>query len=334
MSATAFPERARQHRMNLDVAAVRRLEPDLWRAPSAHNTQPWTLRYGTDAVTVGWDPDRTLPAGDPTGRDLRLSVGAFVETCLVVCADAGLAVEFVPDPDERSHRVGRLVGAARRYATPFDTAAVRARATNRGAHLPGPVPPADLAVAEAMGAELVTVPGRRLVPLLAAADRHLFGDARVAAELRSWLRLTPRHPRYHVDGLTDRALDLSRAQAVGLRVALRGLPVLRRAGLPRLLAAASGGLLGDDHTVLVLVGPADAAGQVDAGRALMRVWLALSAAGLACHPLSQLLDCAGTRARLAAMIGIAEPERLLHVARVGRAAAAAPCSARRVSADR
>jgi hypothetical protein len=57
------------------AGALRALEPDFWRAPSAHNTQPWVLRYHDTSAEIGWDPACTLPAGDPTGRDLRLSLG-------------------------------------------------------------------------------------------------------------------------------------------------------------------------------------------------------------------------------------------------------------------
>jgi hypothetical protein len=64
------------------------------------------------------------------------------------------------------------------------------------------------------------------------------------------------------------------------------------------------------------------------GRALMRGWLTLQAAGLAAHPLSQLVDAPAPRAVLATQFGVA-PERLLHVVRVGRPATAAAPSARR-----
>ncbi|MFD0328645.1 hypothetical protein ACFQZC_11460 [Streptacidiphilus monticola] len=45
----------------------RELEPDWTRAPSAHNTQPWTVDYAADEVVLGWDRARELPAGTRTG---------------------------------------------------------------------------------------------------------------------------------------------------------------------------------------------------------------------------------------------------------------------------
>ncbi|MDF2705811.1 MAG: hypothetical protein K0R62_1463 [Nonomuraea muscovyensis] len=167
---------------------------------------------------------------------------------------------------------------------------------------------------------------RDLAGLLRAADLHQFGDPGVTRELRAWLRLTPRHPRYRLDGLTDRALELGAAQALGLRASLALHPVLRRLGLPRVLAAASGGLLDHDGDVLVLVGPVTE--QVELGRTLMRHWLTLAGLGHTTHPLSQIIDCDRTREALADRLGVADPLTLLHVARVGRPKAPAERSAR------
>ncbi|MFN7000693.1 MAG: nitroreductase, partial [Elioraea tepidiphila] len=66
---------------------------------------------------------------------------------------------------------------------------------------------------------------------------------------------------------------------------------------------------------------------------LLRVWLALHAVGLAAHPLSQLIDVAATRTALGALLDVT-PDRLLHVARVGRPTRAAPRSVRRVGGAR
>ncbi|KWV34051.1 nitroreductase family protein [Micromonospora rifamycinica] len=320
----------------MDLDAFRALEPWCWRAPSAHNTQPWRLRYDADAIRIGWDPAHTLPAADPTGRDLRLSLGAFVETCLVVAADAGLRLEYAADHDERHRRVGWLRPAADRYPTPFRTTDVWERRTHRGG-LAGGVERDTLAAVDAVarqagGAVRTVPPAGRLGALLRAADRRLYADPTVVAELRRWLRLDPAHPDYHADGLTDRCLGLSRPAATGLRVALAGYPVLRPLGLPRLLAVAAGDPLAHGGAVLVLLAPEhlDRPGEVEFGRVLLRNWLLLHTAGLAAHPLSQLIDVPATRTALGALLDVA-PHRLLHVIRVGRPLFPAPRSARRTT---
>ncbi|MEH0973320.1 nitroreductase [Micromonospora sp. CPCC 205546] len=319
----------------MSLAAFRALEPLCWRAPSAHNTQPWRLDHRGGEVRVGWDRADALPAADPTGRDLRLSLGAFVETCLVVAADAGLRMTFVADHCADERRVGWLRASPHRYDTPFGAMQVLTRRTHRGRFSAGPqaaVVAAVDAVARARGGAVRTVPDAGLLArLLRVADRRMYGDPAVVGELRSWLRLTPAHPDYRLDGLTDRCLNLSGREATALRAALAAYPGLRRLGLPRLLAAASGNPLALGGAVLVLVGPAgmDDAAQVEFGRVLARTWLTLHAAGLAAHPLSQLVDAPATRDALGSLLGVA-PERLLHVARVGRPVGPAAPSARRV----
>ena len=315
--------------------AMRRLEPDAWRAPSAHNTQPWVARPVAGGIEVGWDPARCLPAGDPAGRDLRLSLGAFIEVYLIAAAGAGLATGWEPDFDAGARRAGRLVPALAPYRTPFPVEDVRRRRTNRGPYdasrLPDEVAGRLAADAAGAGGTLHHLRGGDVAGLLPDADRHLYGTPAIAAELREWLRLTPRHPRYDEDGLTDTALGLGAAEVMGLRAALSpaAYPLLRRAGLARLLAATSPRLLGGDQSVLVLEGGTGPAEQIELGRSLVRQWLLLSGAGYSAHPLSQLIDFDATRARLAGLAGAEHPARLLAVFRAGKATGAAPRSARR-----
>lgn len=318
----------------MDQRAFAALEPIIWRAPSAHNTQPWTLDYQDHAIKIGWDPACTLPAGDPTGRDLRLSLGAFVETALIVTGSAGLPVDFKADVGD--HRIGWLVDATGPYSSPFDIAAVRDRASNRGAYEPGQLDESLLAELDALagevGGSVRAIGTRDLADLLYEADRQLFSSVPVTRELADWVRLTPRHPSYARDGLSDRALALSRAEAAGLRAALAVHRPLHRFGLAGTLAAASKSLLAYDGTAIVLVAPpeADAETQLTFGRILMRSWLTLSSRGLANHPLSQIIDTPTTRRSLADRLGCAAPQ-LLHLTRVGRPLTAAPHSPRRVA---
>ena len=310
------------------VDELRRREDTCRRAPSAHNTQPWLLSYAADEVSVHWDPARALPDSDPTGRDLFLSLGAFVETCLIVATDAGLPVRAHIAIDEAGHRVARIVAADTPYRTRFSARSVEGRRCARGDYQPGPVP--SEAVAE-FGAGVRRLSCRRLAMLMTEADRRMFGTPAVARELREWLRLSPRHPRYTMDGLTDRALGLSRVESTALAGALSPTMygVTRRLGLPAALAAGSRNLLRYDGSVLVLVGRASTAGHlVEHGRVLMRLWLALSERGLAVHPLSQILDCTTTSRTLGALLGLTPDESALAVFRAGRPRRAPARSAR------
>lgn len=304
------------------VEAFRAQEAVFRRAPSAHNTQPWVLVYGPDEVAVHWDPARALPDSDPTQRDLFLSLGAFVEACLIAAADAGLAVAAVVDVDAGQRRVARLVRAEQAYPSVFSAAALERRRCARGEYHPGQLASSVIDdVSQLSGAQLRVLPCRELAALLTRADRWLFGTPAVVRELREWLRLSPRHPRYAVDGLTYRAMALSRAEAAGLAATLAPAvyPLARRLGAPALLAAASNGLLRYDGSVLVLVGRAGGpADLVEQGRALLRVWLSLAERDLAVHPLSQLIDCASTAAALRDLLDLGPGESPLAVFRVGR----------------
>ncbi|MEV4512313.1 hypothetical protein AB0K00_25525 [Dactylosporangium sp. NPDC049525] len=313
------------------VDAFRAHEDDCRRAPSAHNTQPWLLRSTDDTVDVHWDPARALPDSDPTRRDLFLSLGAFIETSLIVAAAAGLPVRADIAVDHAAQRAARFVPAASVYDTPFTLTSVHQRRCARSGYVPGVLDPAVLAALTALGADLRQVPTRDLVAPLAQADRWMFGTPEVVSELRAWMRLSPKHPRYHLDGLTDRAMALSRVEATGLAAMLgpRAYAVTRRLGGPALLAAASKSLLRYDGSVLILVGSAVTPETViEHGRALVRVWLALSDRGLSVHPLSQLLDCTATATRLAERLGLAPDESPLAVFRTGHPLAEPVRSAR------
>jgi hypothetical protein len=294
-----------------DLRDLQRLEPLFWRAPSAHNTQPWRLDYGPDRIGLGFDPARHLDAGDPTRRDLELALGAFVETVLIAAAAEGVGLAFdgdafVPGPV---------------YESPFGADDLRRRQTSR---LPyeARLTDAELAAARAelRGDErLYERPAQELRDLFLVADRHVYESPAVVAELRRWLRLSKSDPGYERDGLTYEALALSPLEARLLGFALRPVP-LRAVCALRLhhaFASSSASVL-RSGSVLVL----SSSGDVRAtGRTLLRVWLALSALGCFTHPLSQLIDFEPTERELARRVGVEASRRVLSVFRAGRSPA-------------
>lgn len=273
---------------------------DWGRAPSAHNTQPWDVRADGDrTLTLGWRAERTLPVGDPTGRDLLLSLGCVAETLAVTAADLGYAVHVQWSVDRRRAAAAHLELEPRTAdaKTPFTVAEVHARRTARGPYGAPPLTAAQVRqladdVGLPVGVDLVAVPPSVVDRTLLIADRWSF-DGPATGELRDWLRLDRRATAYRQDGLTDLALGLSRGEALGLRWALRPrvLTVLRSTRATRLLAAtATDRPLG---AVVALTTAATAKDEETAalGQVLLRCWLAAARRGWSAHPLSQLLDC-------------------------------------------
>ncbi|MFC4554575.1 hypothetical protein [Georgenia faecalis] len=307
---------------------------DWGRAPSAHNTQPWHLtESGPDALALGWHPDRTLPAGDPSGRDLLLSLGAVAQAVEITACDLGLRASTRWRVDRSSRRAGLISldrtppvspspgGApAASGVAAFTVAELRARRTARGPY----APPASSAEQIARiggsadlpdGSALVALPADLVARALPVADRWTF-DGPATAELREWLRLG-RHRRDR-DGLTAQVLGLRPWEAAVLRLSLSPalLPVLRGTRATRLLAASSTARpLG---TVVALTAVADRGDDhlADLGRALLRTWLAAGREGLWVHPLSQLLDCPET-ARMVAAATAGTNRRVVAVFRLG-----------------
>ena len=75
------------------------------RAPSVHNSQPWSWELGEHSVHLYADARRWLPATDPHGRDLLLSCGAALHHLRVALAalDFHPKVHRLPNPAVPDH---------------------------------------------------------------------------------------------------------------------------------------------------------------------------------------------------------------------------------------
>lgn len=69
-------------------------------APSPHNMQPWIADVRIPGeVSLLLDPQRTLSATDPLGRQILIGFGAFLELLRLAAAQAGESVLIEPFPD-------------------------------------------------------------------------------------------------------------------------------------------------------------------------------------------------------------------------------------------
>ena len=304
---------------------LRELVAEARLAPSVHNIQPTRWRLRADGCLELVD-DTTVraPVADPTGHDVLISHGAALEGMSLALGRRGLFIaEVAMAEPETSQRYAALRVLSVGGGEPPDPllAGVSRRMSWRGRFLASPEDDTALDAIAAARDDVICLRGSRALGEIAVwadlAELSFVRDEGFRRELVSWMRLSPRHPRYLQDGLNREALAMNLIEAAGAGVVLGGLfPALDRLGLAATLlsdraktASAAGIVLfcrpqGEDPLI--------------SGRHFYRVWLAIDRAGLAACPISALADHPGFNARLRALGQIGEGQRLVNVFRVGR----------------
>ena len=298
------------------------------RAPSVHNVQPARWRFDETGVTLLREPGRELPVGDPTGHDLRASLGAAFEGMRIALSRHGLKLG---DPVlERSHAPqARIIPVASAYISEGadeDPLAgmVQVRRSHRGRF--APATPEASAALQAVSADdaVVVLDQKSIAAVVELHDRATWTfESRSAyhEELWSWLRLTPGDPRWSRDGLNADCLALSALEREAARILLRppAFAILSRLGVARLLVSEAPQVR--SSTGIVLFTPSRGLSAFDVGRRFYRLWLEITAAGLYAAPMSASADDPDTNHALRGRFGIPDERRIANVLRVGRAPA-------------
>jgi nitroreductase len=292
------------------------------RAPSIHNTQPWRFTASPDRLEVYLDRERALPVLDPTGRQQVISCGSALEFAVVALTAGGSVaeVELLPDPADPDHLATvRIAGAG--AATADDQAlaeAIGRRHTIRAAFRPQAVPAEviDRLQAEAGAYDTWVKPITRseeevaTVFLISLAEEMEQGDPAYLTELQRWMRTDPAA----VDGVPVEAVPADDPRARPSNWLIRDFVVSDREQQPFLPAAdPDAPPPAVERPAVVLMGTKDddRRAWLQAGRALGRLLLRATAAGLAASPLTQALDWPATRSRIRSRLSLVGHAQML-----------------------
>lgn len=293
------------------------------RAPSPHNTQPARWRFTGDGVDLYECVERRLAAGDPTGRDQAIALGASWEGMALAISIKGWTLG-APQRVNGDGPVRRYAGARVTKGGKPDplAAAVLIRRAHRGLF-----PEADAARTKRLDELALRWPMHtwvRNASELAAIARQYdaaaagaLRDPAVAAELYRWMRFSPRHPNWARDGLAADCLTLSSFEAWGGSIAMR--PGVLRV----LVALGMGGLLVSETakvrsaTALAILLAPRGEDPFVTGRAFYRFWLDLAASGFSAVPMSALADSPEHARALLATYAGGKDVALINVFRVG-----------------
>lgn len=270
------------------------------RAPSGHNSQPWRFTWNRNALHIGWERCRELPAGDRNGRYLLTSLGSAAESLMLAAASQGHEGRLTSLLDWNT----RTAGYIQFCDSPASASAVRLssvlpqRKTTRlpfqrtmpdDVHLGGLRRAADRS-----GLQLHLTSDRERIQLLASTigegtARNL-ADPEVSSEFRRWLRFPGDAA---LDGLTVAALELNGLEALATRILVRPgvLSRGRHIGLTGRMARTQERLAFATPLFGLLTGPdGDDEAMLQAGRGMLRVWLEASLLGLRLHPMTAGID--------------------------------------------
>ncbi|MFJ9770589.1 Acg family FMN-binding oxidoreductase [Kitasatospora sp. NPDC101157] len=240
----------------LDATTLEKLVSAAVAAPSIHNSQPWRFRLQPDTSTLEvWaDRSRTVPAADPQGRALHISVGTAVLNLRIAARHLGWAPEVRLLPDPGTPDLFATVQLDTPAAAPVRGIgelyeAIWHRHSTRTPFTDKPVPPAvlDELVTTARSEEaLLHLPDHeetaRLLHLTAEAERRNTTDEPQRTESRSWIRTGDASP-YGIPatalGPQDRSGHLPMRDFAAIRAAEHQAPAAFEAE-PRIAVLATG----------------------------------------------------------------------------------------------
>jgi nitroreductase len=306
---------------------LRELVAEARLAPSVHNIQPtrWRL-LDDDRLALVDDTGVRAPVADPAGHDVLISHGAALEGMSLALNRRGLAVCGMTTIEQPlSARYSALCSFVVKEGAAPDPLADRVphRMSWRGKFAASPGDAAALAQLAADCSDVTCIGERQAVKTIAGwADRAEFSFVRgddYRQELLEWMRLSPDHPHYLLDGLNRDALAMNVLEATAARFVLGSLfKPLDRLGLAATLLADSAKTA--SAAAIVLFCRPIGEDPLMTGRHFYRAWLAIDRAGLSACPISALADHPDCNERLRKLGKVGPDLRLVNVFRVGRPA--------------
>ncbi|MBJ7312445.1 hypothetical protein ACFOLJ_23180 [Rugamonas sp. CCM 8940] len=320
-------------------------------APSADNSQPWTLRWDGRELSLNY-ADRHGAGGvfNADSHATLMAVGAVLENLDMALAANGLAADWrMGNGGGQPYAALGLPRLPPRFSAPDGPLL---RHTNRLGFRATPLPAdliSQLGLGDDRALKLLVERGqrKRLVRLV-----RLCSEARFCNRaLHDWLFDSLRHTPQQVargDGLDVDSLGLPPGGRQMLRFISHWprLAVLNRFGAYKLLALSEVKLIAAAPGLLCVTGGADRNSIIDAGRRMTRVWTALNLQGIAAQPYYVVTDQLNRRRNgtlaagfdgamtaveqeVAALLGLAEGSMLHMILRVGYPADA-PLRSRRL----
>lgn len=289
------------------------------RAPSGHNTQPWTVRVDRPGQwSIGTERSRWLPAVDPGNHDVMLSMGAFIENLAIAAGIHGRRLEY--RVTGKGARDTALLEAwiGRGSVLEYPVERIRMRRTVRNGMMTRDISAADLAEVTGSDARFLYFPrlspvGRYLSEATLEANRTQTWRNEAQEELADWIRWSKDEQRRHYNGLTPASMEITGIAGWYVGTFFNRQSVLEKSFREQGVAMAKKQVENCAGWIVLTADGSGPAALIDAGRAFQRMGLLLREKSMAVHPMTQALQEVPWKGEIASRVGVKTIAMLLRV---------------------
>jgi len=280
------------------------------RAPSGHNTQPWTVRIlGNEHWILGVEQTRRLPAVDPNSRETLLSIGAFLENLIMAAAHFGFYVQYelLAHTFAEADIIDLQFRPSRPSPQPLHQ--ITLRRTVRSGLLASEIKSADLRSIHDSGEGVLYLPrgsaGAKYLAegTLKANRQQAFRDP-AERELADWIRWSRADAAKYRNGLTPASMEIEGLAGWYVSHFYNRAAVLSKSFREKTIRQVRD-RVGEGGGWLVLSNSGSTiATLIETGRKFERMWLRLRDRNIAIHPMTQMLEESPWSQQVARNLGI------------------------------
>lgn len=263
-------------------------------APSSHNAQMWSVKIMSEnKIKILPNYDRVLPFVDPNNRETWISIGAFVENCVLAAQDLGYKSNVITNDSEVVIVFQKNNINITNSNQNIDL--IEKRLTVRQPYLKKKIPIEIIDKLSKLSENVVYFPiedekAQKIIKYSVGAYSLQMKDTSKLEELAKWMTFSYKEEKERKDGLTPEVLGITGFKHFLFNLFMSKKSVTGKTFIKSSIASAEEQLYACSGYILISSNTFKNSDLVKSGRLLERVWLECVNNEIAVHPMSQVLE--------------------------------------------
>jgi hypothetical protein len=265
-------------------------------AGNSHNTQPWIVKIKSDTqFEIHADFSRKLHIVDDSARGLYISLGAFIENCVIAAKAYGYDAQVTYTAEKNSDRRAAAITLAAASKSAFDLSELELRRTLRTPFSKKPITSSHLKAL--LGNENDThyfAAGSSEAEYIAANSLLAYSqqsrDPKAAEELAKWIRFSNSDVKAKRDGLTTAGMGIDGIAGFFVSNFMKPEDSKENSFIEQGIKKAEAQLSNYAGFIVIAQSADTPAGWMQTGRIYERINIRCRSMMIGCHPINALIE--------------------------------------------